>query len=696
MCRNQTSAVDRAALKSIIRAENRTLLSPFISVPTVVADVMDAEPYTIIEAEIVFQFNLLAITKIATTSNSLMSMWAFQPSILELLALNLQLSDETLWEKYDNLNFVGVKLLACHCMKNSNFFSASSLIKSKMNESFGKLSLESNSSPTAGNLEIILEFLEHIISIETLSEDEKRLSLIVEWCKSLFVQIGSHLPTLKDNQQFLTVIAAINRLSITPSNEKVTKACATCLDSLSDIAILPDDVLQQITEVCCIQMCCTNGPIRDIFSHIFAKLPLRLSLKQVNQFTGINKLHADHITQLQHWHYRNGTSGGSLQPHFFKDFIQNIGFSRDQVNPIDMFALQVFVNSWYQEMGPSSAFKEMSVADVRPLMSWLEWEAAQYCVENKLKTTLGKPQETFLKIEALIKEDARVLSLKEKGVSVKGIRTYLANQKNAKILLGFLEALEKTIHNAADGTAFALPACEKPARTFFRVNATTCSEWFTRIGSAINLVALHCMSSEQVIRYSEVILHGLCQSQKQHEPMFAHTLMSLTWALVRTGEANALYGLYFWSKQITGKKFQWIKLAAEQTAGHKEIAADGFLQILKENDESNDIKLHLHIRDFIVDMTTMCLLYSGKLELLHTFLKQEEGRSEQRSTIPICSINSKQVESMIMFDMTSDPNVVNLSSWETLQLDKSVPSDFSCHKMVNLTENTLIGVVLGE
>lgn len=655
---------------------------------------MESDSYSLTEAEISFQFNLLSITKIATTSNSLMAMWAFQPSILELLAVTLRLSDETLWKRYKLLNFAGIKLLASHCMKNNNFFSASSLIKAKLNDSFSTLSLESNSSPTAGNLEIILAFLEMVISIETLSEDETRLSLIVDWCKTLFGQVGSHLSALKDNEKFLTIIAAINRLSITPSNESVTKACATCLNSLYDIEILPDDVLQQITEVCCIQMCCTNASIRDTFSHIFAKIPLRFSLKQVNQFTGINKLHADHIMQLQHWHYRNGTSEGNFQPQYFKDFIQ--GFSRDQVNPIDLFATQVFVNSWYQESGPSSAFKEMSVTDIRPLLSWLEWQAAQYCVENKLKTTLGKPQDTFLKIEALIKEDARVLSLKEKGTSVKGIKTYLANQKNAKILLGFLEALEKSIHNASDGTAFALPASEKPARTFFRLNSTTCSDWFTRIGSAINLVALHCMLSEQVIRYSEGVLHGLCQSKKQHEVIFAHTLMSLTWALVRTGEANALYGLYAWSKQITGEKFQWIKFAADQTAGHKEIAADGYLHLLRENDDSNDDKLHPHIRDFIVDMTTMCLLYAGKLETLNKFLKQEECRSEQRSTIPIFSINSKQVESMMMFDRTSDQNVLNLSSWETLQLDKSVPSDFSCHKMVNLTENTLVGVVLGK
>jgi hypothetical protein len=30
---------------------------------------------------------------------------------------------------------------------------------------------------------------------------------------------------------------------------------------------------------------------------------------------------------------------------------------------------------------------------------WAIWECAQFCVMNKLKTSLGKPQETFLALE---------------------------------------------------------------------------------------------------------------------------------------------------------------------------------------------------------------------------------------------------------------------------------------------------------
>lgn len=33
------------------------------------------------------------------------------------------------------------------------------------------------------------------------------------------------------------------------------------------------------------------------------------------------------------------------------------------------------------------------------LWKWLAWEPAQHCIASKLRTTLGKPQDTFTSIE---------------------------------------------------------------------------------------------------------------------------------------------------------------------------------------------------------------------------------------------------------------------------------------------------------
>lgn len=37
---------------------------------------------------------------------------------------------------------------------------------------------------------------------------------------------------------------------------------------------------------------------------------------------------------------------------------------------------------------------------------WATWEASQFCILTRLKTPLGKPQETFMSIEAVLKSYA--------------------------------------------------------------------------------------------------------------------------------------------------------------------------------------------------------------------------------------------------------------------------------------------------
>lgn len=38
------------------------------------------------------------------------------------------------------------------------------------------------------------------------------------------------------------------------------------------------------------------------------------------------------------------------------------------------------------------------------LWFWAVWESAQFCVLSKLRTPLGKPQETFTAVEAVLKQ----------------------------------------------------------------------------------------------------------------------------------------------------------------------------------------------------------------------------------------------------------------------------------------------------
>lgn len=361
-----------------------------------------------------------------------------------------------------------------------------------------------------------------------------------------------------------------------------------------------------------------------------------------------------------------------------------------QATDIDEFILRAFKNCWFNGTEMAEEYKRVTLRDVRLLTSWIQWEAARYCVNNRLKTPLGKAQETILKIEKIINEYARILALKDFR-KLKSYRHVLENQRNVRILLGFMESLEKAIYNAAEGNAFGIPPPEKPAKTFFRVNLPICNEWFTRNRLAIHLIALHSMELEMVIRCSSSVLRDMVTAGKQNDPYFDQILVSLVWGFLRNFESDALFGLYSWVKHVTGRRLLWIKMTAEQACGHREIAADGYTRILRED------KLDSCTYDFINDQRKICLMYSGNFEDTYAILYDEESRGFKPEHVPVLTCTSEQLASYIKYETTRDPTVLqDLSSWEILEAGTEVSCNFSVHKLMSLSQNTLMFAMIHE
>lgn len=571
-----------------------------------IAEDMENTIYTKDQAECIVNFYLRAISSLAIASSSIIVMWILEPNILELLTDCLQSTEyERFWKHYPETHHAIISLLISHCRNNNSFITSSSLLNKelpKITDVFSKLKVDDSassfsefvpgaasfnmpvatptteSSPTAGHFEIILKYLCKILKQKSLTEDS--VLLLLDWCEFSFTQTANYGHILKDNAEFLQIVESINRISSDiDATKRIQLKVADCFTSLLHFNVLNTDIYESIAELCCVKMCVSDSLIRKRYTDRFAHLPLNVSLKQVNQFTGLAKTQHRQINNIQHWYLRTPIPqrGGEMQSKYVADFIRAIKIletdssaknEANQYEVIEKILKNMFIHSQStchsaqskSKLNEIADFCKVAMADVRVLISWAQWEAAQSCVNNKLRTFLGKPQETFLKIESIIKENARILSLKDK-LKVPNVDTILANQRHARILLGFMESLEKYIYNASEGTV-CLPPAEKPARTFFHVNATTCNEWFNRIRTAVDLVALHCMEPEMVIRYTESVLKNLATNGKFGEPLFEHTLMSHTWALLRNKEGDALEGLFVWTKAITKKKFMWIKMAA--------------------------------------------------------------------------------------------------------------------------------------
>ncbi|XP_052872564.1 serine/threonine-protein kinase Smg1 [Anopheles cruzii] len=644
--------------------------------------------------------NLLILSPLAMTRNSVFITWtlAAQPVLCVLLEL-LEPLNMQLWAGCGELRYAVVQLAYQHANASNHFIVNSNLLLATLYRGNAIADrLGDSPSPTAEHFLLILRFLRAFVAQHTddwlrtqpLPEAhvERLLILTLDWCAEIFTQTERYYDVLAGCDEFGRLLVQVCVLSVGwgTLSAPVGLRCADCLDLVCLYVSLPSAVYQAIAETCCVQMCSVYSELRTRYTVVFSKLPLCHSLRQVNNFTGTNRQRREEIRELKSVYLGTNTLPTAvLRMGDFSQLLNQIAFTWDGAYCGD-FLHELLTKSY----GEQSTYEAMAVRDLRCLIPWAQWEAAQLCVNSKLRSPFGKPQETFLRIESIVKQNARILALTD-HFEVRGVKTSAANQRHARILLGFLEALEKAIYNASAGTAFALPDPEKPVRIFFRTNASTCGEWFNRIRTAVDLVALHCMEPEMVIRYSEAVLRELVTANKISDGIFEHTLMSLVWALLRNWESDALYGVYVWSRQLKGRKYSWIRMAAEEAAGHRETAANGFRAIL--NDPASD-GMDRYVRDFIVDQTILSMLFTGCYQELYEFLLAEEGRGVPRATIPLITVTAEQILSIVRYEETLDPNVIDLSQWELVELGTDIPNDFSCHKTICAVENTLSGIIL--
>lgn len=236
---------------------------------------------TEIQAKYSINFCLMVLSKLASTQNSIIAMYALQPSLLEVLAFKLHISDLNLWKKLDIQRIAILKLLIVHCQKNHNFVSSSLLFASKTT-SLTSWSTESSSSssPVSSHFKLILEFIEKTLRVETKSN-----LLVLDWFNSLIQQTAQYHALLKDNQTFNSVIKFMNTLSARSDKDIILK-CVSCLESLVAFESLHHELFTSIAEICCVQICSVWEEVRNRYSMIFSKLPLLYCLEQANYATG--------------------------------------------------------------------------------------------------------------------------------------------------------------------------------------------------------------------------------------------------------------------------------------------------------------------------------------------------------------------------------------------------------------------------
>ncbi|KAH8386774.1 hypothetical protein KR093_002440, partial [Drosophila rubida] len=552
-------------------------------------------------------FHLSALAALAKQTSSIIGMYACKPSILELLISNCRAQELQLWSQHAATHHALLGLLVVHCQANHNFRNNSSLLREQDNNN--------SESPTAHSFAHILKFLSQTLA-QAAALSPLNLQLLLNWTKSLLHECGARSELLLQHADFHSICESVAGTAAKCAPLEAAECMQVVLGygssqlSVKLLQLYRETALQQLHSLC--------PEPHAAYALIYAQLPLCLSVPR-RPALGIGS------SPVCVWQQRLSLCS-AVRDNVFRDFVAQLQAPQRQLfaqTLRELFARSCHVAALDERQEKLTLCTRRCE---RLNAAWLQYEAARYCVDQKLRTTLGKPQDTFLAFEAIVMRHARLLSgcaketerLAQDQLSLQQLSNTRAN---LSMLLGFLDALEKLIYNAAEGSAFALRSPEKPVSAFFRLNNPTCQSWFNRIRIGVVIIAMHSQQPELVIRYAQQIL----QTQKPQDCSYSQAIVYLAWAYICCREPDSLRGLCIWARGKSDKCYQWLLHAADQAAGRREQAIAGYRNVLAV--EELQPELEPHTRQFVQAQLIESLQSTGQwkpLLELRTQLKRSE------------------------------------------------------------------------
>ena len=469
------------------------------------------------------------ISKIATVSGSILSMWALEPSIFQLLAAHSGLLCPQLVRAAPSLHASAVSLLLQHCATHSYFLSSSSLLN------------KDSTSPTASNFARMLEVI----------------TKLLVWN---YLPIPTRQHVVKSIRGVLTgVKSAASVLSVTQEFQVLLDSCvAVCYESpelcsevMESLVIILDDYPLSVTSLISVTFMLLHvartgdRSVSALARRLLAKIPPQIT------FSRERAKQLDTVRQ----------AGNSAVVELALLDIFKIEFTADTFRSTDFKDFMLFISGEFKDSLKADSWRRNSLEGVENVPSlvttserlqtvWLAWAAAHFCVISKLKTPLGKAQETL----GFIDQACRKLA---------SVKTENLNTKQAQALLDFGISLEKAMINGWDGSVAALPAANKSTQLFFFTNKATCLDWLTRVRPSLIRIAFTAGQYSEAVRQAWFVLPGLVRRGELDTPASLGLLMVVCQALARLDAPHHLSGLYTWAKDKSGMKLKWIQAIIE-------------------------------------------------------------------------------------------------------------------------------------
>ncbi|XP_016399751.1 LOW QUALITY PROTEIN: serine/threonine-protein kinase SMG1-like [Sinocyclocheilus rhinocerous] len=515
-------------------------------------------------AEFILIFNLSALTTIGNTKNSLIGMWALSPTVFALLSQNLVVVHSDLAVHHPAVQYAVLYTLYSHCTRHDHFISSS--LSSSSPSLFDGAVISTVTTATKRHFSTLLNLLGMLLSKDHLNPEARRLLLTWSLEVSLMMKKSETYSPLFSLPSFLKFCKGLLANSL---NEDPT----ICLQACNSLQVLSSslttELLQRCVDVCRVQLVHSAVRVRQAFGKLLRSIPMHVALS-AHSHSEIKEI------SLAIRRHMSKVPSNTFHPQDFSDLIGFILYGTVHRGGKEPWLERLYHSCQRLEKKDSTMVPRALLKTEAVLWQWAVWEAAQFTVLSKLRTPLGRAQDTFQTIEGMIRSLAahslnteQELSQWSGGESDEGHHT---NQLRLALLLQFLENLEKLMYNAYEGCASALTAPPKGIRTFFYTNRQTCQDWLTRIRLALMRVGLLSGQPAVTVRHGFDLLTEIKNSSAQGPEMEVPVTM-LVEALCELRCPEAIQGLAAWSLASTGKSLGWLGSVALQAEGKFEKAA---------------------------------------------------------------------------------------------------------------------------
>uniref|UniRef100_A0A3Q2WGJ8 non-specific serine/threonine protein kinase n=1 Tax=Haplochromis burtoni TaxID=8153 RepID=A0A3Q2WGJ8_HAPBU len=525
------------------------------------------------KAQFTIIFNLSTFTTIGNTKNSLIGMWALSPTVFALLSHNLMLVHSELAVYYPAIQYTVLYSLYSHCTRHDHFISSS--LSSSSPSLFDGAVISTVTTATKKHFSTLLSLLGGLLSREHLYPEARKL--LLTWAQEI-----SLLMKKSDTYSPLFSLPSFNKFCRGILANALNEDQGICLQTCHTLQVLSSslstELLQRCTDVCRVQLVHSAMRVRQAYGKLLRTIPLDVALSN-HSHPEMRKI------SLAIRHHMSHAPSSTFHPQDFSDLISFILYGVLHRGGKDSWLERLYYSCQRLEKQDGRGSTDGSKPDVvtRALLKtevllwqWAVWEAAQFTVLSKLRTPLGRAQDTFQTIEGKVKSSCDCIHKEVSQIHTDAVCDgHHLNQLRLTLLLQYLENLEKLMYNAYEGCANALTAPPKGIRTFFYTNRQTCQDWLTRIRLALMRVGLLSGQPAVTIRHGFDLLAEIKNSGTQG-PELEVPVVLLVEALLELHCPEAIQGLASWSASTSGKSMGWLSSVALQAEGRFEKAAQEY------------------------------------------------------------------------------------------------------------------------